>query len=222
MARHILKGKLEPAGNSLHWTIVRIPEKITKSLGTRGQAKVKGTINGFPFRTALIPDGHGHHILIVNKTMQKGACVTSGAIANLVFEPDKENRPVQDSPELLKALRQDKTVMRYYQSLSDSLRRDISRWVSEAKQAETRVRRAEEMAERLMQIMDGEREPPPILKVAFMRDTRARDAWDHLPKSHRRAHLIGIFHCKTPESQARRIEKAVAMMLEYAEKKRSR
>ena len=222
MARYSLKGKLEPAGNSLNWTIVRIPERITKSLGTRGQAKVKGTINGFAFRTALFPDGHGHHILIVNKAMQKGAGVTRGGIANLVFEPNTEKHPVEESPDLLKALRQDKTVLRYYQSLSGSVRRDISKWVSQAKQVETRRRRSEEMAERLMQIMDGEREPPPVLKVAFLRDPRARDAWELLPKSHKRFHLISIFHSKTPEAQARRVERAIAMMLEYAGKKRSR
>jgi len=219
MARHSFKASLESAGNSLHWTIIRMPEKVSQALGTRGQVRVKGALNGFAFQSTLFPDGKGHHMLVVNKTMQKGAGVAAGNSARLEIEADKAERPIETPPELIKALRQDKSVQRYYDGLSSSIRRDISRWVLQAKQPETRFRRAEEMAERLMQVRDGEREPPPILRAAFARDPRAREGWDLLPLSHKRAHLHSIFYCKTPESQARRVEKAVEMTLAYAEKK---
>lgn len=220
MARHKFQAVLERGGNNLGWTIVRIPEKVTKALGKRGQARVKGTVNGFEFRTSLFPDGQGRHILLVNKTMQKGGGVSPGGTARLEIEADTEERVVEVSPELMKALRQDKTVLRYYQGLSNSIRRDIARWVNEAKQLETRLRRAEEIAERLMLARDGEREPPPVLRAAFARDPRARIGWELMPPSHKRFHLFGIFHYKSAESQARRVAKSVEMMIEYAEKKR--
>ena len=39
-----------------------------------------------------------------------------------------------------------------------------------------------------------------------------------MPPSHRRNHLLSIFYYRNPESRARRVAKAVEMMLEYAEK----
>ena len=222
MASFKFQATLESGGNKLFWTIVRIPEKFSKSLKSRGQARIKGTINGFEFRSSLFPDGEGHHILLVNKTMQKGAGATAGATARLEIEADTEKRVVEVPPELHRALRQDKAVLRYFESLSNSIRRDIARWVGEAKQQDTRLRRASEIAERLMQVMDGEREPPPVLRAAFMRDPRARDGWELLPPSHKRAHLFGIFHYRSPESQARRVAKAIELMLEYAARKQAR
>jgi len=40
-----------------------------------------------------------------------------------------------------------------------------------------------------------------------------------MPPSHRRAHLFGITYYRNPESRARRVAKAVEMMVEYAEKR---
>lgn len=222
MTRHKFQARLERAGNNLGWTIVRIPEKVTKALGKRGQARVKGRVNGFEFRSSLFPDGEGRHILLVNKTMQKGGGVLPGGIARLEIEADTEERVVEVPGELMKALHQDKAVLRYYEGLSRSVRRDIARWVGEAKQPQTRARRAEEIAERLMLVSDGEREPPPVLRAVFARDPRARMGWELMPPSHKRFHLFGIFHYKSPESQARRVAKSVEMMVEYAEKKRVR
>jgi uncharacterized protein YdeI (YjbR/CyaY-like superfamily) len=65
--------------------------------------------------------------------------------------------------------------------------------------------------------MEGEHEPPPVLKAVFAHNPLARDGWDRMPRSHKRAHLFGIFHYRTAEAQARRVERAVSMMLEYAD-----
>src|SRR5262249_17930032 len=102
------------------------------------------------------------------------------------------------------------------QSLSYSNRREIAKWIAEGKHAETRRRRSEQMAERLMLVIEGERELPPILQVAFQRNPKARVGWERMPRSHRRFHLFGIFGYRNPESQARRLAKAVEAMLDYA------
>ena len=69
------------------------------------------------------------------------------------------------------------------------------------------MRRAEQIAERLLAIMDAERELPPILQVAFARHPRAREGWDVMSASRRQGHLFGIFYYRTPDPAARRIDK---------------
>ncbi|HYL92191.1 MAG TPA: YdeI/OmpD-associated family protein, partial [Alphaproteobacteria bacterium] len=106
--------------------------------------------------------------------------------------------------------------------LNPSGRREIARWIAEGKQRDTRLRRAEQMAERLMETIEAERELPPLIKVALANNPKATAGWKRMPPSHRRFHLLGIFGYRNPESRARRLAKAVAEMVEYAERGTSR
>jgi len=80
------------------------------------------------------------------------------------------------------------------------------------------VRRAEQIAERLMNVMEAERELPPVLQVAFARHPRAREGWDAMSPSRRRGHLFGIFYYRTPDAQGRRIDKMLEDATVLAEK----
>jgi uncharacterized protein YdeI (YjbR/CyaY-like superfamily) len=218
---------LERMPGNLAWVIIRVPLDVHKVWGVRGQLRVKGELRsagskaaGFPFRTSLFPTGKGYHFMMVNKQMQAGGGVRPGMTARFRMEPDTEERVVRVPAELGRAMRASKRLERYYNSLNYSTRREIAKWVGEAKQAETRRRRAEQMAERLMQTMEAERgDLPPVLRLALERNPKARAGWERMPPSHRRAHLLGIFYYQNPESRARRVEKAVEMMVEYAEKR---
>ncbi len=192
---------------------------MAKLWGKRGQVRVKGEINGFAFRTSLFPTGEGAHILLVNKKMQRGGHAAPGSKAKFHLEQDTAPREVNPPEELLRVLRQSKALQKYFDAFNYSTRYWIARWVAEAKHAETRKKRAEQMAERLLATMEGERELPPVLQVAFQRNPKARTGWKLMPASHRRGHLLAIFYYRNPESQARRIAKAVEEMVAYAEKR---
>lgn len=209
---------LEPSANSLKWTIIRVPFDVAKIWGKRGQLKVQGEINGFAFRTSLFSASMGGHILLVNKKMQAGGNVRQGMKARFRLEPDTAPREIEPPAEWLAMLRQSKQLKKYYESLNHSTRVEIAKWVAEGKQSETRKRRSGQMAERLMQTMEAERELPPVLQVALARNPTAKIGWEVMPPSHRRSHLLGIFYYRNPESRARRIAKAVEEMVAYADK----
>jgi len=210
---------LERSGDRLNWTIIRVPFDVAKLWGKRGQLRVKGEINGFPFRTSLFPDGKGAHIMMVNKQMQAGGKAIPGKEARFRMEPDTEKRETKAPAELLRVLAQSKRLEKYFMTFNLSTRNEIARWIGQAKSGETRRRRADAMAERMMQAMEGERELPPILKVELARNPKARHGWELMPASHRRWHLMGIFGYRSPESRARRVAKAMVEMVQYAEKR---
>jgi Domain of unknown function (DUF1905) len=54
------------------WTLT-LPKDASAKLPSRGMTMVEGTINGFPFRAALEPNGKGSQWLRVNKTMRDAA-----------------------------------------------------------------------------------------------------------------------------------------------------
>lgn len=212
---------LERGGDRLNWTIVRVPVDVARVWGVRGQLKVMGQINGFEFRTSLFPTGKGDHILMVNKKMQAGGKVQVAMKAHFVIQPDLAPRKVEVSKELERVLQQSKRLVRFFDSFNYSMRQYMAKWVSEGKKAETRQRRAEELAERLMLTLEAEKELPPVLQVEFNRNPKARAGWEKMPRGHRRSHLMAIFYYKKPESRARRVAKAVQEMVAYAQKKKS-
>lgn len=201
---------LEPDGTALNWTIVRIPFDVAKAWPMRKGRRVHGEINGSAFRTTLFPrPGGGGHYLLVNKKMQAGARVRMGEKARIWLEPDLDEREILLPEELKRELSSDRGLQKWFDGLSDSRRREIGKWADEPKTPASRQKRAEKMAERLMQAMEGEQEPPPILKAIFQRQPRAREAWFALTPVQRRNHLLGIFYYETAEGRERRAVKAI-------------
>jgi len=188
----------------------------------RGRVKVRGEINGFPFRTTLFSDGKGGHTLLVNKKMQAGARVVAGMSANFRLEPDLAARVVNVPPELNKFLSEDRELRGWFGKLNYSIRKFLSDQITDVKNVETRHRRAEQTAELLLLTMEGEHELPPILQAAFARDGRAREGWKLMTAAQRRGHLMGIFYYRNPESRGKRLAKAIAQAVEIRDKKAKR
>ena len=182
---------------------------------------MKGEVNGFAFRTSLFSRRDGKHFLLMNKKMQKGAGATLlGSSVEVTLEQDEETRTVGIHPLLKEALEEDEEFLAYYSSLSYSMRKYFADQISEPKNKETQKKRAERIAVILMEMRDGEQNPPPMLEAEFARNPKAKKGWEQMPPSHRRGHLWGILYYKTPESKAKRMAKAVEQMVEYANKKK--
>ena len=56
-------------------TVLRLPEKASAELPSRGQVAVHGTINGHQFRTVLEPDGNFGHRMRVDRKLQERAAL---------------------------------------------------------------------------------------------------------------------------------------------------
>ena len=209
---------LEPLQNGLGWVVARIPFDIAKAWPVRKGVRVRGEIAGLAFRTALMGDASGGHFLLVNKKMQAAARVKAGSRARIRLEPDLEERAATLPPELAKALKGDRRLRKWFDGLSYSMRKEIGAWVSEPKSAASRKQRAERMAERLLQALEGETELPPILHAAFLRQPLARKGWEAMTPSQRRNQLLGIFGYQSVEARERRAAKAVEEALRVAGK----
>jgi uncharacterized protein YdeI (YjbR/CyaY-like superfamily) len=214
---------LEPTGNALRWVIARVPFDPAEAWPIRNGRRVRGEINGFAFRTSLFPESGGKkYVILVNKKMQSGARARPGDAVEFRLQPDMEEREATLPAELAKELKADRGLRRYFDALSPSWRRGIGRWVSEAKGAEVRQNRAGRIAERLLLAMEGEREPPPILRAAFQRQPAARLGWDAMTRIKKRNHLLGIFYYQTSEGRERRVRAAIEDALKVGKRAEKR
>lgn len=116
------------------------PFDVEETFGTRARVPVRGTINGFPFRSSLMPMG-GCHRMVVNKQMREGAGVKAGDIVSVVLERDEALRTVAPPPLLKKELAKDKAARGNWEKLSFTHQKEMARSINDVKQEETRQRR---------------------------------------------------------------------------------
>jgi uncharacterized protein YdeI (YjbR/CyaY-like superfamily) len=203
---------LELLPNGMGWVIARIPFDVAKVWPERSGLRVRGEIEGVALRTTLMGRGPGGgHFLLVNRKMQAAARVSVGSKVRIRLEPDLEERPALVPPELEKALKEDRQLRKWFNGLGTALRRDIGKWVLEPKSAASREKRAGQVAEWLLPVMEAESDsahPPPVLKAAFQRQPLARVGWEAMTAARRRGHLLGIFHLQSAEARKRRVAKA--------------
>jgi uncharacterized protein YdeI (YjbR/CyaY-like superfamily) len=119
-------------------------------------------------------------------------------------------------PLLARALRRSKRLQKFFDSLPESSRHQIDREVREVKKEDTRLRRAQHAAEYLMEAMEAELDPPPLMKAAFRRNAQARQGWELMPQSLRRQYLIDIFRSRFPETRLLHLENALRESARYA------
>jgi len=122
------------------------PVDVREFFGTWARVPVRGTINGYPFRSSLSPYG-GRHLMPVNKELRAGAGVDAGDMVEVVMERDEEERTVEAPPLLKKALAKSKTAQANWEKLSFTHKKEMARAIVGAKQEETRLRRLAKVVE---------------------------------------------------------------------------
>ena len=210
---------IEPLSGGLGWVVARLPFDVDRTWKKMVRLRVRVEVGGEEFRTSLFPDAHkGGHFLLVNKKMQKAAGAKVGAMVDFVVAPDLEDRTPTVVPELAKLLKTEKKLAKFYEGLSEPIRWEITKWIDGVKSAEARQRRTEQLAERLMLTMEGEKELPPVLQVAFARVPGARAGWDAMTRLQRRRNLMAVFYYQSPEAREKRVRKVVEDCLRVAGK----
>jgi uncharacterized protein YdeI (YjbR/CyaY-like superfamily) len=202
------RGTLERLRGNLGWIIVRIPFDVKKTWGS-ARPKIRGEVNGAVFRTSVFPEKDGRAFLLINKQLQKDAGIVEGITASFKIELDTEAREVKIPAELNRIFAESKRLNKWFDSLSYSYRRWIADWIGQPKSAVSRERRADQIAERLMETMEAERELPPLIRTAFERNALAREGWSRMTARQRRGELMAIFYYRTPEARQRRLQKVL-------------
>jgi hypothetical protein len=132
-----------------------VPFDVEKTFGTRGRVPVRGTLNGFPFRTSLFPMG-GCHMMVVNRHLRAGAGVKGGDTASVLMTRDTEPRVITPPGDFSRALKANREAQTTWDKLSYTHRREHVEHIEEAKRPETRERRIERS---ILLLADGKREP---------------------------------------------------------------
>jgi len=107
---------------------------------------VVAAVNGYAWRTSVTRMG-GEFLLGLNREVRQGAGVQVGDEVEVTIELDAAPRAVEVPGELAAVLAADPRASASFGRMSVSHRREYARWVAEAKQEQTRQRRAQQALE---------------------------------------------------------------------------
>src|ERR1017187_5576943 len=123
------------------WTFLTLPKDASAKLPSRGMTTVEGTINGFPFRATLEPDGQRCHWLRVDRKLRESAGADAGDVVTLEIAPSGKEPEPKVPADLRKALAAAPKARALWSDITPVARRDWIQWITSAKQPETRARR---------------------------------------------------------------------------------
>jgi hypothetical protein len=122
-------------------TGIIIPFNVEEAFGSRARVPVRGTINGFAFRSSVFPMGDGRHYMVINKGVREGARAKAGDTIKVVLQLDDEPRVIEPPDDFVAALKTNRAAKTMWDKLSYSHRRAHVSAIEAAKRPETRARR---------------------------------------------------------------------------------
>jgi len=166
------------------WTLT-LPKSASAKLPSRGRTMVEGTINSFPFRAALEPNGEGSHWLRVNDTMRYTAGIDAVDAVTVEITRAGEEPEIRVPVDLRKALAAAPLAQAGWEDITPMARRDWIFSISSARQAETRRRRIEKACDMLA---CGKRRLCcfPGVKWIMKKNAKSCGMWLPLPSSQNR------------------------------------
>ena len=167
-------------------TLLTLPKSASAKLPSRGTTMVEGTINGFPFRAALKPNGKGSHRLTVNKAMHDAAGADADDRVAVEIARAGEEPEIRVPMDLRKALAAAPLAQAGWEDITPLARRDWIFSISSAKQPETRRRRIEKACDMLA---CGKRRLCcfPGVKWLMKKNAKSCGMWLPLPNSKSRS-----------------------------------
>jgi Bacteriocin-protection, YdeI or OmpD-Associated/Domain of unknown function (DUF1905) len=147
MKQHKFKIKLlGEAGSEV--AALKPPFDVVEVFQRKGRVPVKGTIDGFPFRSSLMNMGDGH-MMVINTQLRAGAQCKAGDTVTVVMELDEGKRIVELPADLKKIIDRDPKAREFWPKLSFTHQKEYVQEIEGAKRPETREKRIASMMEAL-------------------------------------------------------------------------
>jgi hypothetical protein len=120
------------------------PFDVPRIFSTKARVPVRGTINGYGFRSSLSNMGDGHFMPVNAELRACGKC-KAGDTVEVVLQRDLEERVVEVPNDIKKVIASSKTARATWDSLSFTHQKEWVRAITEAKKEETKQSRINKM-----------------------------------------------------------------------------
>ena len=146
---HSFTAALQPVPHGGMYVVV--PAEVATAAGLRHGQRVRGTVDGAPYRSALMKYSGDFHVGLHKATLTSIGAVAGQSVL-VAIEPDDQPLPTDVVPDdLAQALAGRPEAAAAWQALAPSHRREHVKAILEAKRPETRTRRITACVEALLE-----------------------------------------------------------------------
>jgi hypothetical protein len=140
MKKYKFKAKIQEGDGG--GAFIFFPFDVQKEFGTKGKIPIDVTFDGVPDKGSLIRYGYPQHLAGVPKAIREEIRKQPGDHVEVVVWKDDTPRTVDIPEEFQKRLEKEK-LLAFFETLSNTHRKEYVRWITEAKKEETRKARFE-------------------------------------------------------------------------------
>jgi hypothetical protein len=135
---------------------VDVPRDVSKSLRKLAADNLKhipvlGQVEGLPLKSTLSPRGGGHYRLHIHSNIWRKLRIDAGATVEVMLLLDSEPRAPVLPHDLAGTLADEPRALAVFNSLTPAFRRQIVRYVEQAKRASTREKRIRIIVKRMVE-----------------------------------------------------------------------
>lgn len=162
--------------NAASWTLLPMPKDSGGQAFSREETMVEGTIEGFPFRAPLSPDG-----LQISESLLAAIRAGAGDEVDVELTRVGDEPEVRVPPDFQAAIdAAPAKIQALWQEITPMARREWVRWIASAKQEATRVKRIEVGLDKMSK---GMRRPCCFPGINFVTKdlVPAEETWVALP-----------------------------------------
>jgi len=149
MRQRKFKAKLKRPDTPGSWTYVDVPCDVEQVFGHKGQVKVKGTIDSYPYRSSAMPNGDGSHFLVVSKTIRDNIGAKQGDSVQVVMDVDTHPCTAEIPDDFQQALDRQSVAKAIFEKFSYSRQSEYVAWIESAKTDKTRISRIQSAVDRI-------------------------------------------------------------------------
>lgn len=135
---------------------VDVPRDISKSLRevageNRKHIPVLGQVEGLPLKSTLSPRGGGSYRLHIHSSIWRKLRIDAGDTVEVMLQLDSEPRDPVLPHDLAGGLADAPRALALFNSLTAAFRRQIVRYVDQARRASTREKRIQSIVKRMLE-----------------------------------------------------------------------
>jgi bifunctional DNA-binding transcriptional regulator/antitoxin component of YhaV-PrlF toxin-antitoxin module len=123
------------------WTFAPVPMDIPDRSQLKARMRVKGEIDGVPYRSSLMPAGGGELFVVVPKPLRDKIGKKSGDVVTMTLQLDSAHFILNVPNDLARALAKNPKAKAWFEKIAPSHRKAYVQWIEQAKKKETRQTR---------------------------------------------------------------------------------
>jgi hypothetical protein len=130
--------------------LIEVPKKIGLSFRRSGYIPVRGKIQGKSFKSTLVNRRNERFVMFLNIDIRKSASIEESDVVKAFIEFDPEPRDIAIPEDVELLLSENRIVYSTFLNMSAAHRNEILRYILEAKEPETRLRRIKKMIDYIL------------------------------------------------------------------------